>query len=93
MHQSCHRTQDALRMVHQPNQLAHVRSASQIDHSLELGMIMMVLPHLDKLDLPAEIIHNLLKPIFVPPFDREIEFPARHHDPKWCALPGKFMDL
>src|SRR5262245_17154456 len=74
MHQAGDRAQNPLRMMHQPDQLAQVRPAAQVQRPTQPRMKMTRLADLNKQNTIAEMIDDSLPPSLVPPLDGQVEF-------------------
>src|ERR1041384_7696047 len=93
MHQRSDATNNSLRVINQPHQLAHGSLAAQVNDALESGMVMACAANLDKLNFALEMVDDLLMAGRVPPLDRYIGFAARIDDPKGSIFAGQLMDL
>jgi hypothetical protein len=82
VHSERNRTDYAGGMVHQPNEVAQVGLADQVDHALQARVPVALFPALDKGNLSLEMIDDLLVTGRVPPLGREIILAARDNDPK-----------
>jgi hypothetical protein len=80
-------------MVHQTDQFPQSRLAPQVDYPVQFGVVMPVLPHLNKLNFPSKTIYDLLIATGLPPFDCQIISPSRCDNPKRSVLAGCFVDL
>src|SRR5262245_34088673 len=56
-------------------------------------MVMAVIAYLDELDSSPKVIHYLLIPTSIPPFDGKVVLAAGSEDPKRNFLSGQFPDL
>ena len=93
MHGGGDPAQHSLGMVNEPDELAQIRFAAQVDHAFQLWMVVTSLAHLHKLDPASEMIDDFLVPLRLPPFDRDIEFAACDYNPEGCILPREFLHL
>ena len=80
-------------MVNQPDQLAEIGLPAQVNHSLQLRMMMPIFANLDELDLASEMVHYLLVSFRVPPLNRQIVLPSCRDNPERGILAGDFVDL
>ena len=93
MHQRGDRTENALRMIDQADQLPQGRLAAEVDYPIQLRVVMPALSYLDKLNSPSKMINNLLVTLRLPPFNCQIIFPSRRDDPKRDGRARDFVDL
>ena len=82
MHQAGDRRKDALGVVDQADQLAEGCPAAEIQDAVKAGMIMFGVADLHEEDSVPKMIHDGLPPFVLPPFDREIKFPASRDKPE-----------
>ncbi len=52
-----------------------------------------LLPDLHEEDPSAEVVHDLLKPMHIPPLDCEVEFAASGDNSEWNLVLGDFLHL
>ena len=78
-------------MVHQPDDLPERRLSPQIDHAIQIRVIMSTLTDLHKQDPPAEEIDHFLVAAEMPPLNGVIVFPARNDDPKRKKSPHQLV--
>ena len=82
MHQQADRADNALSVVHQPDELTKARRSPQIDGTLDRRVMVAAFAHLDEIKAIAKMTHDLLHPGRIPPLDREVMFSSRHHEPE-----------
>lgn len=81
VHVQCHGTNNPVRVIHQPNEVAQGRFAAHIEHALERRMVVTFLADLNEEDAVVEIVHHLLPAPTVPPFDGVVVFSSGGDDP------------
>jgi hypothetical protein len=77
---------DAVCMMHKTNELAQIRLAYEIDHTIQRGMPVAFLSALDESDLAAKVVHDRLIILRIPPLGCKIVFAPRHYDPEWFGM-------
>jgi hypothetical protein len=82
MHRERDRTDDARRMMHQPNELTQRGLPDEVRHAVERRMPVARLAALHELQLPLEVIDHPLIARRIPPLRREVVLSTRHHDPE-----------
>jgi hypothetical protein len=93
VHQAGHGTQNALRVVNQSHQLPEVGFTSQINYSIELWMVVVLLSDLHENDLALEVINDFLIALGLPPFYRHIKLAPGDDDPERGVRSGHLAHL
>src|SRR6516164_6465022 len=75
VHSPSDSTKDALSVVNQPNELAQVCFPPQVNHAIQLWVIVSTLADLHELYLPAKVIDYLLVAFGFPPLYRDVKLP------------------
>jgi hypothetical protein len=83
---------DAVRVMHQSNQVTQPGLSPQIENALEWRVIVSFLANLDEQQPVAEGINDLLPAAAVPPFDSVIIFAAGGDDPIRALLAQHLFD-
>src|SRR5258708_27797557 len=91
VHQRGDRTKHALSVIDQTDQLAKTCLPAQINHTVQFRMMISMAADLDESNFAAEMIHHLLIPFRLPPFERHIVFSAVGHHPEGRVLPRDFV--
>src|SRR5262249_50969278 len=92
VHVQGHRADNAIRAVHQTNQVAQLRFATHIEHASERRMIMSFVADLDEEEPVAEGIDDLLPSATMPPFDRVIILATGGDNPVGTGLAENFLN-
>lgn len=81
MHEKTDWRQNALTVVNQLDQFSDASLPAKIEGTMQFRMKVTRSPNLHEVHPAAVMIHDLLKPLGIPPLDREVSFPARSDDP------------
>jgi hypothetical protein len=93
MHEEVEGAEHSLGVVNEPDKLTQIRFPSQIDHSVQLWMIVSLGPYLNEENTVAECVNDSLETFMLPPLDRLFERAAGANYPERYFVSGEFLHL
>lgn len=81
VHEAGDGRQHAGAVVHEPDELADIRPAAEIEHTAQWRVMIAFRPGLHEEDASAKMIDHGLPSLGAPPFDGDVAFSARGDDP------------
>ena len=80
-------------VMHESDELAHIRLSAQVEHAAQGRMMVAFCADLDEKDFAPEVIHHGLPSLGGPPFDGDIGLAPGGDNPIWHVRADDFSDL
>src|SRR5271154_1717138 len=93
MHEQVEGAEHSLGVVNEPDKLTQIRFPSQIDHSVQLWMIVSLGTYLNEENTVAECVNDSLETFMIPPLDCLFKSAARTDYPERNFVSGEFLHL